>query len=186
MASIMSVDRKLKALCLAVTPFLLLYIVAASASQAQQGERSPEWWALYTEAQARWDAVTTVMPEYPEDAVRQGISGVMQVKIAKDKQGKVAKIKIQPGVDPLMKKALVNAVKQWVFYPRPDPEGSDRYHLSRLTFRFFIAYGEGHVEMHIPLPGEERLNDADSGKEVSEWNKWEQVWERSDDSQREK
>lgn len=185
----MSVNRKIAALFLALAPFLLLYI-AAPVAHAQQRERLPEWWGLYTEAQARWDAITTVMPEYPKKAIQQGITGVVQVKIANDKQGRVAKIKIQPRVDPLLTKAVVNAVKQWMFKPQPDPKGSDRYHLSRLTFKFFITYGEGHVEMYTSPPGEERigerLNDADSAKEVSEWNEWEQVWERSDDRPREK
>jgi TonB family protein len=181
--------KKSGTLILTVTPFLLLYIAVAPCAYAQHRERVPEWWALYTEAQARWDAHNTVMPEYPEEAVRQRLAGVVQIKIAKDKYGRVAKIKIQPGVDLLLTKAIVKAVKQWTFKPRPDPKGSDRYFLSRLTFSFFISYGEGHVEMYTPPPGEEkigeRLNDADSNKELREWKEWEQVWERPADPPRE-
>lgn len=158
----MSTRKKLRAFSSIIMPFLLLNIVAMPVAHMQQSERVPEWWALYTEAQARWDALHTVMPEYPKAAVEQRITGVVQVKIANDKQGKVAKIKIQPGTDLLLKKAVVNAVRQWDFKPHPDPKGSDRYHLSRLTFSFFITYGEGHVEMYTPPPDAERLNHADS------------------------
>ena len=179
-------NRKLKALSFAIAPVLLLYLATAPMTYAQENRvRVREWWALYSEAQARWDAHKTVMPEYPEEAIRQGIAGVVEVKIGTDKYGRVAKIKIQPGVDPLLTKAVVKAVKQWTFNPHPAPDGSNRYHLSRLTFNFFINYGEGQIEMYTPPPGEkpigERINDTDSVKELTEWDKWEQVWERPAD-----
>ena len=186
----MSGRRKLEALSFAIASVLLLYLATASVTYAQ-GERAhvPEWWAFYSEAQARWDAHKVVMPEYPEEAVRQGIAGIVEIIIGTDKYGRVAKIKIQPGVDPLLTRAVVKAVKQWTFNPHPAPDGSNRYMISRLTFSFVINFGENRVEMYTPAAGErsigERLNDT-SGKEPREWEKWEQAWARPPDPPRER
>ena len=169
---------------------LLLYMATASLTYAQRRERTRDWHGNYAEIIARYEAHKTVMPEYPEEAVRQGLAGVVEAKIGIDKYGRVAKIKIQPGVDPLLTKAVVKAAKQWTFMPRPAEDGSDRLMISRLTFNFLINFGEGQVEMYTDAPGErpigEGINGAISVKELTEWEKWEQVWVRPPDRPKEK
>jgi TonB family protein len=186
----MSGNRKLKPLPITMVLVLLLYMATASVTYAQHRERKRDWHGVYAEIIARSEAHKTVMPEYPGEAVRRGLAGVVEAKIGIDKYGRVGKIKIQPGVDPLLTKAVVKAVKQWTFMPRPAEDGSDRYMISRLTFNFLINYGEGQVEMYTDAPGErpigEGINGAISAKELTEWGKWEQVWERPADPRKEK
>jgi hypothetical protein len=79
----------------------------------------------------------------------------------------------------VIKKALVDAVKHWTFKSEPDPQGLDRYVLTRLTFNFIIDNGEGRVEMYNPpqdsLAGKQ-IRGAASPKESREWREWEEVW----------
>lgn len=183
-------NRKHTALPFAIAAVLLLYLATASSTYAQRRERTRDWHGNYAEITARYEAHKTVMPEYPEEAIRQGLAGVVEAKIGIDKYGRVAKIKIQPGIDPLLTKAVVKAAKQWTFMPRPAEDGSDRLMISRLTFNFLLNYGESRVEMYTDAPGErpigEGINGSISVKELTEWEKWEQVWERPADPPKEK
>lgn len=160
---------------------LLSLILLSSAAFAQEREEKRDWWVINAELHTRMLAITTVTPVYPEEAVRRGIAGVTQVKVGIEKDGTVAKIKIQPGTDPSIKKALVDAVKQWIFMPHSgNPVWPEKtLSLNRLTFHFIIENGEGRVEMYEPPPGApevKQINNAFSSKEAREWNEWEEVW----------
>jgi TonB family protein len=160
--------------------FLSLILLSPAAS-AQEKYDKGDWWVITAELHTRMMAVKTVMPVYPEEAVRRGIEGVTQIKVGIEKDGTVAKIKVQPGTDPSIKKALADAVRQWVFMPHSgNPERPERpLSLNRLTFHFIIENGEGRVQMYEPPPGapeKEQINNAFSNKEVREWNEWEEIW----------
>src|SRR5918912_3645133 len=147
-------------------------VMTTTAHLPQEKESDPDWWVIIDEFHTRLWAVTTVMPDYPEEAIKRGVAGVTQVKIGIGELGKVAKIKVQPGTDPLIKKALADAVKRWTFRSEPDPQGLNRYVLSRLTFLFIIDNGEGRVEMYKPppdAPAAKQITGAFSGKETREW-----------------
>lgn len=170
--------RKLICHLFACLFLLSLNNVTITASLPQE-EAPNDWWVLMAEINARSSAVKTIMPEYPKEAIERGIAGIAQVKIGIDKRGRVAKIKAQPGTDRLVSKAVVDAVKQWRFKLEPDPQGSGRYLLSRLTFHFIIDNGEGRVEMYNPpldAPLTQQVNAAFSSKELREWKEWDEVW----------
>jgi outer membrane biosynthesis protein TonB len=135
-------------------------------------------WSGYPESYAREVALSTALPIYPADAVRKGITDVVQAKIAINDQGQVAKIKINPTIDPLLKQAVADAVNQWTFKLRPEIFIGGRHCLSRLTFKFSIINGEPLVELYNPEPSakdSERLGYWDGYKELRDWNKWEEV-----------
>jgi len=118
------------------------------------------------------------MPIYPQDAIARGTSVLLQVKIAIDDMGRVARIRVKPRTAPMFKSAAAEAVKQWEFKPRSDGEGMGKYSMSRLTFSFAVRDGIGQVELYNPGPSSkdsERLGYSDSIKELNEWGHWEEV-----------
>ncbi|MGC1450560.1 MAG: energy transducer TonB [Candidatus Sulfotelmatobacter sp.] len=60
--------------------------------------------------------VTTVSPEYPDDARDQGIQGVILLKANIDKEGNVYKLELISG-HPLLAPAAIEAVTQWKYRP---------------------------------------------------------------------
>ena len=141
-------------------------------SQVQKSE----WSGGRDEAWTRKTAIKKVIPTYPEEALRQGISGHVEVKIAITEGGDVARIKVRPRTDPRLKAAVANAVKQWKLKPHRDPEGLGRPLLSHLRFNFVAS--ESRVELYTPgpdAPDSEHLGYYNSAKEQRQWEEWEEV-----------
>jgi len=117
------------------------------------------------------------MPTYPDPALREGIAGVVRIRFETNPEGDVAMIKVKPGTDPLLRKAVVDAVRQWKFARWI---GADRLEVpvfSRLAFHFVIRKGEPQIEMYDP--GRHAafcLACSSSRKELIEWNEWEVAW----------
>jgi TonB family protein len=144
----------------------------ANLSQVQK----EEWAGGRPESWARKAAIKKVMPTYPEEALRLGISGHVEVKIAISEEGEVARIKVRPRTDPRLKEAVVSAVRQWKFKPHPDPQRLGRPLLSHLIFNFVSA--ESRVVLHNPgpnAPDSEHLGYYNSAKEQRQWEEWEEV-----------
>ncbi|MGH9905655.1 MAG: energy transducer TonB [Pyrinomonadaceae bacterium] len=156
----------------AVSLVALVLMPIAIVGQVQKDE----WAGGQPEYLARKAAIKKVIPTYPEEALRLGISGRVEVKIAISEEGRVLRIKVRPRTDRLLKAAIANAVKQWKFKPRPDHDGLGRPILSRLTFNFVSA--EGRVELYIPGPGApdtHHLGYHNFTKDRREWREWEEV-----------
>lgn len=137
-----------------------------------------EWSGYYPESYAREVAITKVMPIYPPDAIRHGITGIVQAKIAFDDLGEVARIKIHPDIDASLKQAVANAVSKWTFITRPEHVLAGRHRLTRLTFKFSINGTEPQVELYDPGPSakdNERLGYWNGAIERRDWSKWEEV-----------
>jgi hypothetical protein len=105
---------------------------------------------------------------------------VVPIRIAIDDEGRVARIRMKPDTDPAFKKAVADAVKEWVFKLRPNGGGiySGKYSMSRLTFNFVSGGGQRRVELYKPdRYGKERdyLGGTDTQKESREWKRWEEV-----------
>jgi TonB family protein len=157
------------------TPFLILILAATTTSSVAQDDSI---YAFLPESYIRESAVKTVMPEYPDQAVRNGISGVVQLKLQIGSDGDVLKIKVSRKSDALLKKAAAEAARKWKFRPFQDSQGSDRSSLGRLTFLFAIRNGEAVVELYDPgmdAPDHQRLGYYDSIKELREWKEWEEI-----------
>ena len=137
--------------------------------------------AYHSETATRRDALTRVMPVYPDDAVRQGIQGVVEVLIDLDNHGRVARAKINPEIHPLLRRAAGEAIRCWRFRPiqrNPQFAPPVTCTFSFLTFKFVIEDGQGHVELNeIPegfyTAGRPRgiFTDVDDDN----WRSWEDI-----------
>jgi len=118
------------------------------------------------------------MPIYPEEAAREGIAGVVRIRFETTPAGEVEIIKVKPGTDPLLRKAVVDAVKEWKFKPWPGVERLVPV-FSRLGFHFIIGKGEPRVEYDHEPRAAICLACTSSYKEMIEWNEWEMAWLKS-------
>lgn len=61
--------------------------------------------------------IKEVKPVYPEEARKQGISGVVLLSVRSNEQGNIVAVKIVKSPHELLSKASVEAVKQWKYEP---------------------------------------------------------------------
>lgn len=138
--------------------------------------------ALLPESWARKSAITSTMPIYPEEAIRLGISGVVYIRFETSPEGEVVRIKVKPTTQPLLSKAVVDAVKDWRFSPWRGPDGLAEPVFSRLAFNFVIITGIPNVGMYSPSPHQratECLECSNSNKEMTQWRDWDEAWSNS-------
>lgn len=158
---------------------LVLALIAALMTPClAQDDSRQAYFAGLDEGYVRKLAITRVMPAYPEEAVQQGKSGVVRLKIEIGPDGKILRVKVKPGSDPLLKRAAADAARKWHLKPVPDKSGLGRPSLGRLTFHFVIRDGVGVVDLYNPgrdAPDSERLGYFNSPKEFAEWAVWEEV-----------
>lgn len=157
--------------------FLLLAISGPSMVCASQ-EQPKKLHALLPESWARKFAIIKVMPAYPHEAVQQGVSGVVHIKFETSPEGEVLRIKVKPRTNPLLVKAVADAVKQWKFKPRLGLDGVYQPVFSRLIFHFSLSTGGPHVELYNPGPNPsdvQQLSYYNSARERREWREWDEV-----------
>jgi TonB family protein len=80
--------------------------------------------------------VATVQPNYPAEAKKEKIEGVVVLNLVIDTEGGVQNIAILEDPDPRLTKAAVDAVKQWKFSPALDRKGNPVSVRSAITIRF--------------------------------------------------
>ena len=137
--------------------------------------------AFQSETATRMDAVTRIMPIYPEEALRQGIQGTVEVLIDRDNVGRVARAKINPQIHPLLRRAAAEAVRGWRFRPEvvnPDNPRPVICTFSFLTFNFIIEEGQGRVELYnIPdgLLTAGRATGIFTYADDANWGVWEDI-----------
>ena len=135
-----------------------------------------EWAGGWPESLARKAAIQKVMPIYPEEALRRGVSGRVEVKITIGEKGEVLGIRVRPRTDPQLKEALANAVSQWKFKPYHEQDRVGRPLLTRLSFNFVLA--EGRVELYksgLASPDQHHLGYHNFAKDRREWIAWEEL-----------
>jgi TonB family protein len=155
-----------------VTLITLGLIPVVSSGQVQKDE----WAGGWPEYLARKAAIQEAMPIYPEEALRRGVSGRVEVKITIGEEGEVLGIKVRPRTDPQLKEALANAVSRWKFKPRDDQDRVGRPILTRLSFNFVLA--EGRVELFKSgptSPDTHHLGYHSFAKDRREWIEWEEL-----------
>ena len=88
----------------------------------------------------------TVIPSYPEDAIRDGAQGQVIAAVRFDENGELAMIHILRSPHPLISRAVIDAVQQWrgrrLFTVNREPVALQ----SELRFNFVIENGAGRVE----------------------------------------
>jgi TonB family protein len=95
----------------------------------------------------RKSASKTVMPSYPEDAVKKRQQGVAVVELEYDPKGDVVSSFILEAPSKSIGDAVVSAVKQWKFVPSKKQDGTPVSVRGKLTFYFEIdKQGNGRVQ----------------------------------------
>jgi TonB family protein len=95
----------------------------------------------------RKSASKTVMPEYPQDALKKQQKGPAIVEVQYDGQGEVTDVAVLQAPATSIGDAVVHAVRQWRFTPSKDQNGKPVSIRGKLTFYFLIdAQGKGRVE----------------------------------------
>ena len=95
----------------------------------------------------RKSASRTVMPSYPEDAIKKRQQGVAVVELEYDAKGDVVSSSILEAPSKSIGDAVVSAVKQWKFVPSKKQDGTPVSVRGKLTFYFEIdKQGNGRVQ----------------------------------------
>lgn len=128
---------------------------------------------FFNEAELRRDALVTVMPVYPEQAIADGLQGTVLVGVLFDENGDYMGMKVLESPHPSISKAVASAMKQWkiqIFYDS-----------SRLPIRIFaqvqfhFAIRDGVATVEAATPEEQRTVSAKftkvarSGKDRVGW-----------------
>jgi TonB family protein len=137
--------RKLKLAILLVLLVVLCSLTLFGRRRIQQDYAN----AHVYEPVIRGYAINAPMPVYPEEAVRAGAQGLVDIAVRFD-AGKLTAIKVLDSPHPAITRAVRDAVKQWTFralYDSPDRETARPVRvLGELRFHFIIRDGVGIVE----------------------------------------
>jgi TonB family protein len=90
-------------------------------------------------------ATKTVQPNYPDESLKNHVTGKVIVKILVDENGKVPEANVEQAPDQLTGESVVAAAKQWEFKPPPKIQGRQICYESTLSFKFEIHHGKGRV-----------------------------------------
>jgi TonB family protein len=90
-------------------------------------------------------ATKTVQPTYPDESLRNHVTGRVVVQILVDESGKVPEATVKEAPDQLTGESVVAAAKQWEFKPPPKVQGKQLCYESTLGFKFEIHNGQGRV-----------------------------------------
>lgn len=106
--------------------------------------------AVLDEAELRHEALTTAMPEYPEEASSAGLQGLVHVAVLYDENGEFMRMKVLHSPHPRLSQAVATALKRWklrILYDSPYPENRLPFrNLAEARFHFVIRDGIPTVE----------------------------------------
>ena len=124
----------------------LLLIVSSRVLLAQAQTLQPMVGSTL-EVYIRHDAVKTVTPNYPEEAIAAGAQGLVIAAVRFDEKGDLIKIKVLQSPHSSIADAVIQAVKEWkigknhkIDYGRPGRLQGE------LRFHFILENGTGRVE----------------------------------------
>jgi TonB family protein len=89
-------------------------------------------------------ATITVLPTFPDDALRAKESGVAVASIEVDVNGRISRLEVVEAPSPSIKASVTQAVQKWQFDPTYTGGRPTRL-LGKLTFYFVIRGGKGLV-----------------------------------------
>jgi len=158
--------------------FACLCFIFAPPVSGQETVRDERHLIAYTsEFVGRSWARKKVLPVYPAEAIAENIQGVVEVGVGITDEGRVIKVRVPPGLHPLLRKAAVAAVKQWQFKTFVNKLGPREYNIFRLTFNFIIEDGASRVELFTPVPDSKEDNRMAGAapRDRTEWLSWEEA-----------
>jgi TonB family protein len=98
-----------------------------------------------TENQLRKQATTTLVPIYPDEALKSRIKGPVGVEITVNKNGDVTDVKPIKSPNAILLSAVKTAVRQWKF-KQFTVSGSNVNFRGKLTFHFELYGKKGFVK----------------------------------------
>jgi TonB family protein len=84
-------------------------------------------------------AIHKVAPQYPEDAKKEGVQGVVVLDAVIAEDGSVRETRVQKGEDARLVDAARAAVGQWRYEPVRDENGEPMELLFTVTIRFALS-----------------------------------------------
>jgi TonB family protein len=125
----------------------LLLIVGSTMVVSAQTQTLQPMVGSTMEDYLRHDAVKTVTPSYPEEAIAAGAQGLVIAAVRFDEKGDLIKITVLQSPHSAITEAVIQAVKEWklgknhkIDYGRPG-------HIQgELRFHFILENGTGRVE----------------------------------------
>ena len=93
--------------------FVLALGLLISFSYAQSNKKT----IRLTEKTMRERATKSVMPGFPDEAMKRGAKGMAVAELEFDTKGGVTVVEIVESPDPSISRALTEAIKQWKFRP---------------------------------------------------------------------
>ena len=101
--------------------------------------------ALYPEKHQREVVIKRVMPEYPDEALRNGAQGIVVIAVVFDAEGQLSKAEVLEAPHPAIKRATLDALRFWRTGRYGDESGPYRM-AGWLSFSFVIENGHGRVD----------------------------------------
>ena len=101
--------------------------------------------ALYPEKHQREVVIKRVMPEYPDEALRNGAQGIVVIAVVFDAEGQLSKAEVLEAPHPSIKKATLDALRFWRTGRYGDESGPQPM-AGWLSFSFEIENGQGRVD----------------------------------------
>ncbi len=125
----------------------LLLIVGSSALVSAQTQTLRPMVGLTMEGYLRHDAVKTVTPGYPEDAMAAGAQGLVIAAVRFDEKGDLIKIAVLQSPHSSITEAVTQAVKEWKIGKNHKLDYGVPGHIQgELRFHFILENGKGRVE----------------------------------------
>ena len=125
--------------------FLTLFICAGACTSSVAQKLCPFRAPVGETGLRKQKATKTVQPTYPDDSLKNHVTGKVVVKILVDENGKVPAANVEQAPDQLTGESVVAAAKQWEFKPPPKVQGRQICYESTLSFKFEIHNGKGRV-----------------------------------------
>ncbi len=97
------------------------------------------------EISLRRRAITSPMPDFPEQSKIRNVSGVAVVQLEIDPQGKVIAATVLESPDPLIAQSVAAAARQWSFKPLSSANGTGTVR-GKLTFYYVTDTNGSRVE----------------------------------------
>jgi hypothetical protein len=165
--------RKLKLLVLLVLVLLLCSLTLLGKHQGQKRLGVDYVESADVELVIRHEAINAPTPVYPEEAVKAGAQGLVDLAVAFDEHGNAKVVKILESPNPEITKAVKDAVRQWTVRVLYDsPYSSTRRPLrliGELRFHFVIKDGVGSIQN--PSEEEQGLMSKAYRKVVDEYRR---------------
>jgi TonB family protein len=124
---------------------IVLYFVCFSLASVYTADTQASKVLRVSEKTLRKMATFAVTPDYPKEAKKRKVQGVVVSQIEVDEKGDVNKVNVLEAPNPIIKKAVTEALAKWKFKTNTI-NGEPIRVVGKLTFYYVLANGKATVE----------------------------------------